>query len=157
MRFVTVAAIVVLALAGSARGALAQDVSVRGFAGGGATSDLNDQRYPVLGGGVLVDLGQPWVSAGAQAQTFFQWPYFTGRAAVFAQGNVLPNKPVRPFVLAGYGWGQDAGPLLGAGVEIRGPGSRAGVRVAIEDYVVKAGRFFPETRHQVAATVSVVF
>jgi hypothetical protein len=62
---------------------------------------------------------------------------FAGRGAVFAQGNLLARKPVRPFVLAGVGFGEDGGTLVGAGLEVRSPDTRIGFRVTVEDYVAR--------------------
>ena len=117
------AAFAVLAVLAAAPCASAQ--SARGFA---------------FGGGAVVDLGQPWVSAGAQGEAFMSWPYFAGRGAVFAQGNLLAHKPVRPFVLAGVGFGEDGGTLVGAGLELRSPGTRIGLRVTVEDYFTRPSR-----------------
>jgi hypothetical protein len=137
---------------------------LRGFAFAGSTSDMNSQRYPGFGGGVVVDLGQPWLAAGAQGETFFQLPYFTGRGALFAEGRVMPRSAIRPFMMGGIGFGQDAGPMIGAGVEMRMPGSRVAFRLAIEDYVRRAdfyafgsGRFQSEVRHQIATRIGVSF
>jgi hypothetical protein len=151
-----IAGVAVLALLAGVSRASAQ--AVRGFASAGYTSDLNEQRYPAFGGGVLVDLRQPWVSAGAQGDAFVSWPYFGGRAAVFGQGNVVPKGPVRPFVLAGVGFGEDSGPMLGAGVEVRPPNQRIGLRVAVEDYMRRYNAFGgPKTGHQVAVRVGILF
>src|SRR5258705_10296833 len=151
-----IAAMSVLALLAAAPGASAQEI--RGFASAGVTSDVNDQRFPAFGGGVLVDLGQPWVSAGAQGETFVSWPYFGGRAAVFGQGNLAPKKAVRPFVLAGVGFGEGAGPMFGGGVELRAPNQRLGFRFAVEDYVVRLNGFEGSgTGHQVALRAAILF
>src|SRR3954469_23822759 len=91
-------------LLGCAQPAAAQEV--RGFAFGGATADMNNQTYPALGGGVLVDLGQPWLAAGAQGESFFQFPYFTGRGAVFAEGRLFARSALRPLLLGGYTFGE---------------------------------------------------
>src|SRR5687768_17391102 len=128
----------VIAIAVAVLLVVAQDASaqqVRGFAFGGSTTDSNNQQFPALGGGVTVDLGQPWLAAGAQGETFFELPYFAGRGAIFAEGRILPRSTVRPFVVGGIGFGEDGGPLVGAGVEIRAPRGRLGFRLAIEDYL----------------------
>jgi hypothetical protein len=114
---------------------LAQDF--RGFIAGGVTSEGNSQQFPSAGGGVLVNVGQPWVSAGAQAETFWQWPYFAGRGTLFAQGNLIPKGRVRPFVLGGIGFGEASGPMIGAGVEIRPTNGRHGLRLSVEDYLLR--------------------
>lgn len=115
----------------------AQDV--RGFVTGGVISDVNHQRFPSAGGGVLVDVGQPWLSIGAQGETFWQWPYFAGRGTVFGQGNLNPKGRIRPFVLGGVGFGETAGPMFGGGVELRPPNGSLGLRVSVEDYLSRIG------------------
>jgi hypothetical protein len=160
----------VMAAALSAGGPLyAQEV--HGFAGAGVSSDINS-RYPAFGGGVLVDLPTSWLSAGAEGDVFVSWPYFGGRGAVFGQANVLRGRAVRPFVLAGYGWGESAGPMIGGGLELRVHGP-FGVRASVEDYLVRlrgfgCGSLDPQanchvdggrldTRHQIATRFSLLF
>jgi hypothetical protein len=113
--------------------------NVRGFVTGGVISDVNHQRFPSAGGGVLVDVGQPWLSFGAQGETFWQWPYFARRGTVFGQANLIPKGRIRPFVLGGGGFGETAGPMLGGGVELRPPNGGPGLRVSVEDYLVRIG------------------
>ena len=151
------AAVTVFAfVAGTTHSASAQEV--RGFATAGVTSDVNDQRFPAFGGGAIVDLGQPWVSAGAQGEVFVSWPYFAGRGAVFGQGNLAPKKLVRPFVLAGLGFGEEAGPMFGGGVEVRPPNQRIGFKVTVEDYVIRINGFEgARTGHQVAIRAGILF
>jgi hypothetical protein len=133
MRLPGIAALVVIATVAAAGRLGAQDL--RGFVAAGVVSDPNGQRFRGFGGGVLIDLGQPWVSAGGQGEMLVSWPYFAGRGAVFAQGNILRRGPLRPFVVGGMGFGESAGPMSGAGVDVR-PGSRQiGVRAAVEDYL----------------------
>src|SRR5215207_933514 len=141
-------ALVIAAALDSGRPLQAQEV--RGFAGAGVASDLNS-RYPALGGGMLVDLPSSWFSAGAEGDMFISWPYVAGRGALFGQANVMRRRAVRPFVLAGYGWGESAGPMIGGGVEMRVRG-RFGVRATVEDYLVRLGLHGgrAETRHQIA-------
>jgi hypothetical protein len=151
-----IAAPALLALLAGAPWASAQEV--RGFASGGFTTDVNTQRYPAFGGGAVVSLGQPWVSAGAQADAFVSWPYFGGRGAVFGQGNLAPKRPISPFVLAGYGFGEDSGPMIGAGVDLRAPHQRIGLRLAVEDYVLRYRRYQgPTTSHQIAFRAGILF
>jgi len=147
-----------------ARPAVAQGILIRGFAGGAATSSVDREWYTGAGGGVLVDPGTPWVSVGAQGEALISWPYFAGRGAVFGQFNAAPHSTVRPFVLAGAGFGEEGGPLLGGGVEFRVPGSRRGFRVSVEDYVDRYIRYSPgemqpvkTTGHQVALRAAVLF
>ena len=147
---------------------------VRGFAGAGVASDLNS-RYPAFGGGVLLDLPTSWVSAGAEGDMFVSWPYVAGRGALFGQVNVVRRRAFRPFVLAGYGWGESAGPMIGAGIELRMRG-RLGLRATVEDYLERVGGFdcgslgYPQaycndalnggraqTRHQVATRFALLF
>ena len=137
MRILRIPVLVVLATVAGASVVSAQNV--RGFVTGGVISDVNQQRFPSAGGGVLVDVGQPWVSAGAQGETFWQWPYFAGRGTIFGQGNLVPRGPIRPFILGGVGFGETAGPMFGGGVELRPPNQRVGLRVSVEDYVVRIG------------------
>jgi hypothetical protein len=137
MRALTIAAVITVATLAHESSASAQDF--RGFVGGGVMSDLNDEHFPTFGGGVLFDLGQPWVSAGGQGEVFFSWPYVAGRGGMFLQGNVIPKGPVRPFLLAGFGSGESAGAMLGAGVEFRPRSGRVGFRASVEDYLAKVG------------------
>jgi len=122
----TLVAVAALLFVAATQNASAQEV--RGFAFAGTTSDSNSQRFPAVGGGVTVDLGQPWLAAGAQGETFFELPYFAGRGAVFAEGRILPRSTVRPLVIAGYGFGEDAGPLVGAGIGAAPVARSAGVQ-----------------------------
>jgi hypothetical protein len=173
-RFVSIAGVLAFATLCGIQPLSAQDL--RGFAGGGVMSDVNSERFPAFGGGVLVDLGQPWISAGGQGEAFVSWPYFGGRGAVFGQGNVIPKGPVRPFLLAGVGFGESSGPLFGGGVEIAPRTGRLGLRVAVEDYLARVGGFncgalgysaaqcagFPHggneyTAHQVTLRVGLLF
>lgn len=146
----------------SARAASAQPV--RGWAFTGKTSDVNAQDFAAAGGGVLVEVGQPWLLAGAQAEALFQLPYVAGRGAVFGEGRILPKSPYRPFVMGGIGFGEDAGPLIGAGIEVGAPNSRWGLRMTVEDYVRRIDAYsFPgyerpsELRHQVAVRFGITF
>lgn len=136
MKTLRVLTVMVLVSVSGASAALAQ--SVRGFVTGGVISDVNQQRFPSAGGGIVVDLGGPWVSAGAQAETFWQWPYFAGRGTLFGQVNPIPKGRIRPFVLAGIGYGETDGPMVGGGVELR-PRHGPGMRVSVEDYLSRIG------------------
>ncbi len=115
----------------------AQAQEFRGFAGAGMASDLNS-RYPSFGGGVLIDLPTDWLSAGAQGDMFVSWPYVAGRGAAFGQVNVVRRGTFRPFLVGGYGWGELAGPLVGAGLDVRFPARRLGLRASVEDYLIRA-------------------
>jgi len=155
MRTVPIA-VLALATLVNAPSASAQDL--RGFLGGGVMSGVNAERFPTVGAGVLVDLGQPWLSAGGQGEMFFSWPYVAGRGGMFLQGNLLPKGPVRPFVLAGFGSGESDGAMLGAGVEFRPTSRAAGFRMSVEDYRSKVGgpaKF--HTGHQVTIRAAMTF
>jgi hypothetical protein len=159
-RLLTVAiALMVLA---SARPASAQ--AVRGWAFTGKTSDINAQNVAAAGGGVLAEIGQPWLLGGLQGEALFQLPYVAGRGAAFAEGRILPKSPYRPFVMAGVGFGEDAGPLIGGGVEVGAPNSRWGLRMSVEDYVRRVNIYSfglptsaSELRHQVALRFGITF
>ena len=169
IRTLRIAGVVILVAVAGVRCASAQNL--RGFVNGGVMSDLNNQHFPAAGGGALIDLGQPWISAGAQGEVFMSWPYFGGRGAIFGQGNVVHKGPVRPFVLGGLGWGESAGPMFGGGVEVGPRESRIGLRVAVEDYLARVGGFscvaygcegFPHAGqayigHQVTVRVGILF
>jgi hypothetical protein len=138
MRTSTVLVLVLFAALADARSANAQ--AFHGFAGGGFVSDLNG-RYPAIGGGVVVDLGQPWVSAGGQGDAFFSWPYAAGRGAVFVQVSPIPRRLLRPFALVGLGMGESAGRMFGGGLELQPRDSRLGLRVSVEDYLAQVAGF----------------
>jgi hypothetical protein len=151
-----IAAAASLALLMGVTSASAQEF--RGFASAGVSSDPNQEQYPAFGGGVLVDIGQRWVSAGVQGETLISWPYVNGRLAVFGQGNLTPGKRITPFVLAGAGIGEYSGGFLGGGVEIRPAGQRLGFRVAFEDYLTRYRKYDGSmTHHQVGLRVGVLF
>ena len=161
MKRLLIAATLVFLLT-SARSASAQPV--RGWAFTGRASDNNAQNFPAAGGGVLVDVGQPWLLAGAQGEALFQLPYVAGRGAVFGEGRLMPGSPYRPFVMGGIGFGEDAGPLIGAGIEVGAPNSRWGLRMTVEDYMRRIdgysiGEFrrAAEVRHQVAFRFGITF
>ena len=155
-------AAIALVLLASARPASAQ--AVRGWAFTGKTSDINGQNFAAAGGGLLVDLGQPWLLAGAQAEALFQLPYVSGRGAAFAEGRIMPKSPYRPFILGGMGFGQDAGPLIGAGFEVGAPNSRWGLRLSVEDFLRRVDIYSlgvatggSEVRHQIALRFGITF
>ena len=156
MKTLAIVAVVALASVGNAGVACAQNV--RGFAAAGTTRDVNHQNFPTIGGGLLIEAGQPWVAVGAEAETFWSWPYFAGRGTVFGQVHVSSKQTVRPFALAGYGWGEEGGVMVGGGIEIRPRGSALGLRATVEDYVVHV-RGYPNayTGHQLAFRMGVSF
>ena len=136
----TIGAVVLVMVTVLSHGRPAGAQEVRGFAGAGVASDLNS-RYPAAGGGVLLELPGSWVAAGAEGDIFTSGGYFGGRGAAFGQVNVIRRGTVRPFGLAGYGWGESGGPMIGAGVDVRFPGRRLGLRASVEDYLVQVGGF----------------
>jgi hypothetical protein len=155
-------AVIASVLLTSARPAAAQ--AVRGWAFTGRTTDINAQNFPAAGGGVLTEVGQPWLLAGLQGEALFHLPYVAGRGAVFAQGRILPKSPYRPFVLGGIGFGEDAGPMIGGGIEVGAPNSRWGLRMSVEDYVRRVDIYSfglatggSELRHQVALRFGITF
>jgi hypothetical protein len=170
MNILRITVIVFLATVAGVRCVSAQNI--RGFVNGGVMGDMNNQHFPAVAGGALVDLGQPWVSAGAQGEVFMSWPYFGGRGAAFGQGNLVTRGPVRPFLLGGFGWGESAGPMFGAGVDLASPEHRVGFRVSVEDYLARVSGFDcavfggcqtaphggrPFTGHQVTVRVGILF
>jgi hypothetical protein len=175
MRNTTAAAVLVIfASLSQARPTSAQEV--RGFAGAGVMSDLNDDRFPAFGGGVLFDLPTSWLTAGAQGEMFLSWPYVAGRGAVFGQVNPVRRGVVRPVFLAGYGFGLSEGPMIGGGVELRLPHRRIGLRAIVEDYMARVDGFDcvslgyspsycdaglrggrPYTEHQITVRIGLLF
>ena len=113
---------------------------------------------------MLAELGRPWLLAGLQGEALFQLPYVAGRGAAFAQGRLMSKSPYRPFVLGGVGFGEDAGPMIGGGIEIGAPNSRWGLRMSVEDYVRRVNIYSfglatteSELRHQVAFRFGITF
>lgn len=147
----------------AASAAVAQDT--RGFIGAAMSSNVNQDHYAGVGGGVTIDLGTPWVSGGGQGEALISWPYFAGRGALFAQANLPNRSQFRPLMIGGIGMGEDAGPLVGAGVDMRQRGTRYGFRLTVEDYVVRyvsyetylTGHTVTRTGHQLAVRGSLLF
>ena len=106
-----------------------------GFATLSHNSDLNGQRFGGASGGVLVDLARAWISVGAEADLFVSWPYFAGRVGPLVQVNLLRGAPVRIFALTGTSWGEQAGPMIGGGVEVWT--RRIGFRATVQDYLAR--------------------
>jgi hypothetical protein len=156
-----IAWLAVLLIASICGRAAAQDA--RGYVGASFSSNVNQDRYAGVGAGGTIDLGTPWLSAGGQGEALISWPYFAGRGALFGQANVANSSPYRPFVMVGAGLGEEAGFLLGAGVEMRQRGSRYGFRVNVEDYLTRydsyagAGPAIARTGHQVVVRGSLLF
>src|SRR5262245_9020571 len=109
------------------------------FATGGWSSDLNEERVLTGSFGVVFDVPKAsWLSAAAQADLFFAFPYIAGRGTVQAQLNAVRRRDIRIFGLGGVGSGENDGPVLGGGVEFR-PRGRMGVRATFQDYVQRVG------------------
>jgi hypothetical protein len=111
-----------------------------GYAAAGIHREAPGLSFPSVSGGAVVDLPHAWVSAGGQADLFTSNGYFAGRGTVFGQLNFTRRRAVRPCALAGVGWGEADGPMIGAGVEAWG-GRRIGLRVTIQDYLARVGAF----------------
>jgi opacity protein-like surface antigen len=137
MRSIPIAVLTAALAVSAAQAAAAQQWL--GYAALSVNSDLNDQRFPGIAGGVLVDVARSWVSVGGQGDMFFSGGYVAGRGGPIAQINVLGRSPVRAFVLGGYAWGEQAGPMIGAGVDI-GKG-RVRFRVSVQDYLARVNGF----------------
>jgi hypothetical protein len=132
------AGVVVAVLMGAARPVGAQPVF--GYTAFSINSDLNDQVFSGASGGVLIDVAHSWVSAGAEADLFVSWPYFAGRGGTFAQVNVVRRSPFRIFAMGGFSWGEQSGPMVGAGVELWTRG-RLGLRATVQDYLARVEGF----------------
>jgi hypothetical protein len=66
--------------------------------------------------------------------------------------------------MGGVGFGEDAGPLIGGGLEVGAPNSRLGLRMSVEDYVRRVNVYSfgiasgdSELRHQVAVRFGMTF
>ena len=105
---------------------------LQGFVTGGSSAGENGEQFPTIGGGVLVDVARGWVSVGGQGDVFFSNGYATGRGGVLAQANVIGRRAVRPFIVGGFAWGEDAGSTFGAGIEVWS--GRVGFRASVQDY-----------------------
>lgn len=105
---------------------------LHGFVTGGSSAGENGEQFPTIGGGVLIDVARGWVSVGGQGDLFFSNGYATGRGGVLAQANVVRRRAVRPFVVGGFGLGEDAGATFGAGIEVWS--GRVGFRASVQHY-----------------------
>jgi hypothetical protein len=153
MKAHVVAALVIVGMLASAQPLAAQDAS--GFASAGTAGDGRNNRYATIGGGVVAQTGLPWVSMGAQGDVF---PPSVPRATIFVQGNVFPHGDVRPFLLAGLSWGVLAGPVYGAGLELRPRGTRLGFRGSVENYLHRRyGVSGDTTENQVTVRLGILF
>jgi hypothetical protein len=124
-----IAAMTTLVVAGPSQVSAQQ---LQGFVTGGTSAGENREQFPTVGGGVLLDVAKGWASVGGQGDVFFSNGYATGRAGVLAQGNIVRRRAFRPFVVGGYGWGEDAGPMFGAGIEWWS--GRLGFRASVQHY-----------------------
>ena len=157
-------AAVVLSVAAVPSTAGAQPVAVRGIAAVGSASDVNREQVFALGGGVVADLGQRFVSAGAQGDAFTSDGYWAGRGSVFGQFNLVRTPAIRLFALTGVGFGEYDGPMVGGGLDIWPDEGRFGFRLAFEDYLVKYDRYDSglqpagrTTGHQLSVKLGVLF
>jgi hypothetical protein len=103
-------------------------------------SDVNDQVFPGVAGGVLLDFASLWASAGVQGDVFFSGGYASGRGGPFGRVNLVRRRLVRVFAVGGYAWGEMGGPTLGGGIELW-PKGRIGVRASLQDYLVRVQGF----------------
>ncbi len=110
--------------------------AVEGFATGNLHRDVNEQPFGGAGGGVLVHLGR-WVAVGGEGDLFISIPYFAGRGTLFGQANLRPGTTVRPIVIGGISGGEESGPMLGGGVEIRPSRRRVGLRATVQDHLAR--------------------
>src|SRR5262245_42559320 len=69
--------------------AVSQAQSLRKFVGLGSVSDLNNDAYPALSGGLTRDFFKSWISAGFQGELFFSGGYAAGRAGPVVRANLL--------------------------------------------------------------------
>ena len=130
MKAMLIAVMTTLAVAGPSQVSAQQP---QGFVTGGISPGENEgEGFPTIGGGVLFDVVRGWVSVGAQGDLFFSNGYVAGRGGVLAQANVIRHRAVRPFVVGGYGWGEDAGSTFGGGIEVWS--GRVGFRASVQDY-----------------------
>lgn len=122
---------------GAAPTAAAQDVVW--FAGAALHRDINEQMFPGVAGGVLLDVANSWASVGGQACLLTSGGYVSGRAGPMAQVNVIRLPSIRVSALGGYAAGEEGGAMVGAAIEFRlGP---VRLRASVEDYLARVGAF----------------
>lgn len=136
MKGLLIVMVVVAVSFASPEPAAAQQRSV--FVMAGISSDVNDQHFPSIGGGVLFDVASSWISVGGRGDIFFSGGYVAGRGGPITQVSLLRHRRVRPFALGGYAWGEEAGPMLGAGVDVEFRNGIS-VRVSVQDYFAQVG------------------
>jgi hypothetical protein len=112
-----------------------------GFLTGGTTKDLNDERFPTIGSGLLVEFLDGWVAGGGQLDIMFSLPYAAGRGGPLFQGSVLQTHGVRLFGLLGYFAGEDSGTNIGGGIEWRPRGQDIALRATAQDTLQRVGGF----------------
>jgi len=123
------------------------------FVTGGFSRSINDELFPGVGGGVLVELPGSWVSVGARGDVLFSGGYAAGRGGPIAQVALVRRRSARPFVMAGFAWGEEAGPMLGAGIDVWSRG-RTGFRASFQDYVTNVSN---TAAHQLALQFGIVW
>lgn len=138
MKAILILVLVAAALLAGARQSSARPL--RGFVTLGVMSDLNDQHFPTIGGGIVLDLINSWVSVGGQGDVLFSNGYAAGRGGPIAQANIVRRQRFRLFAIGGLIWGEEAGPMFGAGLEMWSKGP-IGFRVSVEDYLAQVAGF----------------
>ena len=138
MKF-TLAALVVAAVSAAGPGQADAQI-LRGYTTVGVNADVNEHRFTSFGGGVLVDVAAAWVSAGGEAELLTSNGYFAGRGGPVAQLNAIHTPRVRVFGSGGFAWGEEAGPMIGAGIEWWSRGF-VGLRVRVSDYLARLEGF----------------
>jgi hypothetical protein len=131
---ITVALVILVVLARS-HPTSAQQLS--GFVTFGVSSD-SSQQFPGVGGGVLLDLANSWMSIGGQGDMFFSGGYVAGRGGPLGQANLIRHGALRVFAIGGFGFGVMEGPMFGGGVEVRPANRRIGFRATVQDYVQRS-------------------
>lgn len=140
MLVTTVAAMLILA---GTRTSSAQDA--HGFVIVGAP--IGSVDYGSIGGGLVFDLANGWLSAGGQGDLLIAFPYFAGRGGPIAQVNFVRTSAVRLFASGGYGWGEEGGPMVGAGIELAAT-RKIAFRATVHDYVARWGGPQPYIAHR---------
>lgn len=106
---------------------------LHGFATVGVHEDINKEYFPGVGGGLVLDFLNSWVSAGGQGDLFFSDGYVSGRGGPIGQFHFVRQGMLRPFAIGGYVWGEDTGTTVGGGLEIRSR-RRFGFRASAQVY-----------------------
>lgn len=119
---------------------VSQAQSLRKFVGFGSVSDLNDDVFPAVNGGLTRDLFKSWISAGFQGELFFSEGYAAGRAGPVVRANLLRKSSITPFLIGGAMLGEDGGPMYGGGVEYWAA-PKLGFRVSGQTFTRQFGGF----------------